>query len=47
MPRPVLLKKLRLDGSMRTYRLSRTNTSKKVLFIIGNWNAKVGSEEKP
>ena len=28
-------------------RLSRTNTKKKVLFIIGDWNAKVGSQETP
>ena len=27
--------------------LFRTNTQKYVLFIIGNWNAKVGSQETP
>ena len=27
--------------------LFRTNTSKNVLFIIGDWNAKVGSQETP
>ena len=26
---------------------SRTNTEKDVLFITGNWNAKVGSQEMP
>ena len=26
---------------------SRTNTKKNVLFIVGNWNAKVGSQEIP
>ena len=26
---------------------SRTNTQKDVLFIIGDWNAKVGSQETP
>ena len=34
----------------RPTRPSRTNTKKKkknVLFIIGDWNAKVGSQEKP
>ena len=31
----------------RTTRPSRTNTQKDVLFIIGDWNAKVGSEETP
>ena len=28
----------------RPTRLSRTNTPKDVLFIIGGWNAKVGSQ---
>ena len=27
--------------------LTRTNTHKDVLFIIGDWNAKVGSQETP
>ena len=31
----------------RPTRLSRTNTPKDVLFIIGDWNAKVGSQETP
>ena len=33
----------------RPTRTSRTNTQKKkdVLFIIGDWNAKVGSQEIP
>ena len=26
---------------------SRTNTPKDVLFIVGDWNAKVGSQEIP
>ena len=42
-----MLKKLKLNGSMKTYETSRTNTKKVVLFIIGDWNAKVGSEEIP
>ena len=46
MPRPVMLKKLKLDGSMKTYRPSRT-PKKDVMFIIGDWNAKVGSQETP
>ena len=29
---------------LRTF---RTNTPKDVLFIIGDWNAKVGSQETP
>ena len=28
-------------------RPSKTNTKKNVLFIIGDWNAKVGSQESP
>ena len=31
----------------RPTRLFRTNTPKDVLFIIGDWNAKVGSQETP
>src|SRR5574340_32093 len=46
MPQPVTLKKLKLNGSMKTY-TQRTNTQKDVLFIIGDWNAKVGSQETP
>ena len=40
-----MLKKLKLNGSMKTYKTFRTNTQKDVLFIIGDWNAKVGSQE--
>ena len=32
---------------VRPTRPSRTNTKKNVLFIIGDWNAKVGSQEIP
>ena len=31
----------------RPPRPSRTNTKKDVLFIIGDWNAKVGNQEIP
>ena len=47
MPQPLMPK---LEGSTRP---SRTNTkkttkkNKKVLFIIRDWNAKVGSQEIP
>ena len=44
MPQPVILKKLKLNGSMKTY---KTYTKKDVLFIIGDGNAKVGSQETP
>ena len=40
-------KKLKLNSSMMTYKTSRTNTKKDVLFITGDWNAKVGSQEIP
>ena len=46
MPQPVTLKKLKLNNSMKTYRPFRT-PKKDVLFIIGDWNAKVGSQETP
>ena len=35
-------KKMKLNGSMKTF---QTNTKKDVLFITGDWNAKVGSQE--
>ena len=47
MPQPLMPKKLKSDGSMMIYRPSRTNTKKDVLFIIEDWNAKVGSQEIP
>ena len=43
-----MLKKLKLDSSMKTYKTFLELTPKKdVLFIIGDWNAKVGSQETP
>ena len=42
MPQPLMLKKLKLNDSGHP----KTNTKKKdVLFIIEDWNAKVGSQE--
>ena len=46
MPQPVMLKKLKLNGSMKTYKIFK-NTHKDVLFIRGDWNAKVRSQETP
>ena len=46
MPQPVMLKKLKLNSSMKTYILELT-PKKDVLFITGDWNAKVGSQEIP
>ena len=43
MPQPAMLKNLKLNGSMLEELLELT-PKKYVLFIIGNWNAKVGSE---
>ena len=43
-----MLKKLKLNGSMKIYKNFLELTPKKdVLFIIGDWNAKVGSQETP
>ena len=48
MPWAVTLKKLKLNGSMKTYKIFLELTPPKDgLFIIGDWNAKVGSQEKP
>ena len=47
MPQPVTLK-LKLNSSMKTYIRTLELTPKKdVLFIIGDWNAKPGSQETP
>ena len=47
MPQLVMLKKLKLKGSMKTYNLLELTPKKDVLFIIGDWNAKVESQETP
>ena len=58
MPQPVTLKKLiKLNSSIKTYKtfylfiflqdLLELIPKKDVLFIIGGWNAKVGSQETP
>ena len=49
MPQSVMLKKLKLNSSMKTYKtfLELTPNKRDVLFIIGDWNAKVGSQETP
>ena len=48
MPQPVTLKKLKLNGSMENYKdLLEITPPKFVLFIIGDWNAKVGSQDTP
>ena len=45
MPQPVMLKKL--NASMNLQDLLELTPKKDVLFIIGDWNAKVGSQEIP
>ena len=41
-----MLKKLKLNSSMKTYKtFSKLTHKKDVLFNIGDWNAKVGSQE--
>ena len=47
MPQPVTLKKLKLNGSKDLQDLLELTPKKDVLFIIGNWNVKVGSQETP
>ena len=59
MPQPVILKKLKLNGSMKAYKtffykknlqvllLQEQTPKKDVLFIIGDRNAKVESQEIP
>ena len=48
MPQPVTLKKLKLNGSMKTYKTFLELTPKKdVLFITEDWNSKVESQETP
>ena len=49
MAQPLMLKKLKLNGSMKTFLqdLLELTPPKYVLFIAGDWNAKVGSQEIP
>ena len=47
MPQPPMLKKLKLNCSMKTYKTVELTPKKDVLFIIGDWNAKVRSQEIP
>ena len=42
-----MLKKLKLNGSMKTYKTFQNQHSKKMSFSLGDWNAKVGSQETP
>ena len=48
MPQPVLLKKFEVEWFYEDLQdLLELTPPKDVLFIIGDWNAKVGSQETP
>ena len=48
MPQPVTLKKLKFERFYEDLQdLLELTPKKDVLFIIGDWNAKVGSQETP
>ena len=48
MSQPVTLKKLNINSPMKTYQnLLELTPKRDILFIIGDWNAKVGSQEIP
>ena len=47
MPQPVMLKKLKLNSYEDLQDLLQLTPKKDVLFIIGDWNAKVRSQETP
>ena len=48
MPQELMQKKLKLTGSMEDLQdLLEITPKTDVLFITGNWNAKVGSQEIP
>ena len=48
MPLPVMLKKLKLNQSYEDLQdLLELTPKKDVLFIRGDWKAKVGSQETP
>ena len=48
MPQPLMLKKLQVDCFCEDLQdLLELTPKKDVFFIIGDWNAKVGSQETP
>ena len=48
MPQPVMLKKLKDEWFYEDLQdLLELTPKKDVLFIIGDWNAKVGSQKTP
>ena len=51
MTQPLMLKKLKWKDSIKTYKKSQSKQQKQqqqnFVFIIGDWNAQVGSQEIP
>ena len=49
MPQPLKPKKLKLNDTIKTYLHQKKELTPKkcFLFITGDWNAKVGSQEMP
>ena len=48
MPQPLMLKELKLNGPNEDLQdLLEITPPKDVLFIIGDWNVKVGNQEIP
>ena len=47
MSQPVMLKKLKINSSMKIQDLLKLTPEKDVLLTIRDWNAKVGSKETP
>ena len=47
MPQPLISKKLKLNDSIKHLQNLLKLTPKDVLYIIGDWNAKAGSQEIP
>ena len=45
MSQPVMLKKLKINTSMNIQDLLELTPKKDVLLIIGDWNAKVGTQK--
>ena len=47
MSQPLMPKKMKLNGSDDLQDLPELKPKRNVFFIIGDWNAKVGSQEIP
>ena len=49
MPQPLMMEKLKLNSCMKTYlqHLLELTPKTDVFIIVGDWNAKIGSQEIP